>query len=29
MGMVNETVGRILDLFGVNVDGLYEPWEGL
>lgn len=29
MGMVNETVGRVLDMFGVNVDGLYKPWEGL
>ncbi|MDP3333190.1 MAG: UbiX family flavin prenyltransferase [Methylococcaceae bacterium] len=29
MGMVNETVGRGLDMFGVNVDGLYTPWEGL
>jgi flavin prenyltransferase len=27
--MVNETVGRILDMFGVNVDGLYKPWEGM
>jgi 4-hydroxy-3-polyprenylbenzoate decarboxylase/2,5-furandicarboxylate decarboxylase 2 len=27
--MVNETVGRILDIFGVNVDGLYIPWEGV
>jgi polyprenyl P-hydroxybenzoate/phenylacrylic acid decarboxylase-like protein len=27
--MVNETVGRILDLFGVDVTGLYTPWEGL
>lgn len=27
--MVNETVGRILDMFGVNVDGLYKPWCGL
>jgi len=29
MDMVNETVGRVLDMFGVNVDGLYTPWEGL
>jgi len=29
MGMVNETVGRVLDMFGVNVEGLYTPWEGL
>jgi 4-hydroxy-3-polyprenylbenzoate decarboxylase/2,5-furandicarboxylate decarboxylase 2 len=27
--MVNETVGRVLDMFGVNVDGLYTPWAGL
>ncbi len=27
--MVNETVGRVLDLFGVDVMGLYTPWEGL
>ncbi|HCT99573.1 MAG TPA: 3-octaprenyl-4-hydroxybenzoate carboxy-lyase [Methylococcaceae bacterium] len=27
--MVNETVGRILDLFGVDVAGLYTPWEGI
>jgi len=27
--MVDETVGRILDMFGVPVDGLYTPWEGL
>ena len=27
--MINETVGRILDLFGVDVSGLYSPWEGL
>lgn len=27
--MVNETVGRVLDMFGVNVDGLYTPWDGL
>jgi len=25
----NETVGRVLDMFGVNVEGLYTPWEGL
>jgi len=29
MAMVNETVGRVLDMFGVNVEGLYTPWEGL
>ncbi|GFO71512.1 flavin prenyltransferase [Bathymodiolus japonicus methanotrophic gill symbiont] len=27
--MVDEGVGRVLNLFGVNVDGLYTPWEGL
>jgi len=27
--LVDETVGRVLDMFGVNVDGLYTPWEGL
>lgn len=27
--MVNETVGRVLDMFGVDVSGLYEPWKGL
>ena len=27
--MVNETVGRILDMFGVDVTGLYTPWEGM
>lgn len=27
--MVNETVGRVLDQFGVNVEGLYKPWEGM
>jgi 4-hydroxy-3-polyprenylbenzoate decarboxylase/2,5-furandicarboxylate decarboxylase 2 len=27
--MVDETVGRVLELFGVNVDGLYTPWHGL
>jgi polyprenyl P-hydroxybenzoate/phenylacrylic acid decarboxylase-like protein len=27
--MVNETVGRILDMFGVNVEGLYKPWAGV
>lgn len=27
--MVNETVGRVLDLFGVDVTGLYTPWEGV
>jgi polyprenyl P-hydroxybenzoate/phenylacrylic acid decarboxylase-like protein len=27
--MVDEGVGRVLDMFGVNVTGLYKPWEGL
>lgn len=27
--MVDETVGRILDMFSVDVTGLYTPWEGL
>jgi polyprenyl P-hydroxybenzoate/phenylacrylic acid decarboxylase-like protein len=27
--MVNETVGRILEMFGVNVEGLYKPWAGV
>ena len=27
--MVDETVGRVLDMFGVNVEGLYKPWEGM
>ncbi len=27
--MVDEGVGRVLDMFGVNVTGLFEPWEGL
>lgn len=27
--MVDEGVGRILDLFGVPVEGLYRPWTGL
>jgi flavin prenyltransferase len=29
MAMVDEAVGRILDMYGVNVDGLYKPWEGM
>ncbi|MDD2723610.1 MAG: UbiX family flavin prenyltransferase [Methylovulum sp.] len=29
MAMVDETVGRVLDMFGVDVTGLYTPWEGL
>jgi flavin prenyltransferase len=29
LAMVNETVGRTLDMFGVNVEGLYKPWEGM
>jgi flavin prenyltransferase len=27
--MVNEGVGRILDMFGVETEGLFTPWEGL
>jgi len=27
--MVDEGVGRVLDMFGVNVAGLFTPWEGL
>lgn len=27
--MVDEAVGRILDMFDVEVTGLYTPWEGL
>lgn len=27
--MVNEAVGRVLDMYGVDVTGLYKPWEGL
>lgn len=29
MAMVNEGVGRVLDMYGVNVAGLYTPWAGL
>jgi polyprenyl P-hydroxybenzoate/phenylacrylic acid decarboxylase-like protein len=27
--LVDEMVGRVLDMFNVNVGGLYQPWEGL
>jgi len=27
--MVDEGVGRVLDMFAVNVEGLFTPWEGL
>lgn len=27
--LIDETVGRILALFGVAADHLYQPWEGL
>jgi polyprenyl P-hydroxybenzoate/phenylacrylic acid decarboxylase-like protein len=27
--MVDEAVGRVLDMFNVDVSGLYTPWEGL
>ena len=29
LAMVDEGVGRVLDMFGVDVIGLFEPWEGL
>lgn len=28
-GMVDEGVGRVLDMFGVDVKGLFKPWIGL
>jgi len=27
--LIDETVGRILGLFGIEAEGLYKPWEGL
>lgn len=27
--LIDESVGRMLGLAGVDVEGLYEPWEGL
>ncbi|MGR9051615.1 MAG: UbiX family flavin prenyltransferase [Gammaproteobacteria bacterium] len=27
--MVDDAVGRILDLFGIETEGLYTPWEGV
>ncbi|MCQ8128479.1 UbiX family flavin prenyltransferase [Methylomonas rivi] len=27
--MVDEGVGRILDMYGVTIDGLFKPWAGL
>lgn len=27
--MVDEGAGRILDMFGIEVEGLYKPWHGL
>lgn len=27
--LVDEGVGRVLDMFGVDVTGLYKPWNGL
>lgn len=27
--MVDDAVGRILDMFGVETEGLFTPWEGL
>jgi polyprenyl P-hydroxybenzoate/phenylacrylic acid decarboxylase-like protein len=29
LDMVNETVGRILDMFEADTTGLYKPWEGV
>lgn len=26
--LVDESVGRILDFFGIQTEGLYRPWEG-
>lgn len=27
--LVDETIGRILAMFGLDIDGLYRPWTGL
>jgi 4-hydroxy-3-polyprenylbenzoate decarboxylase len=27
--LIEETVGRILSLMGVEIEGLYQPWEGM
>jgi len=27
--LINETVGRVLELSGIEIEGLYEPWLGL
>ena len=27
--IIDETVGRILSLMGVEIEGLYQPWEGM
>jgi 4-hydroxy-3-polyprenylbenzoate decarboxylase len=27
--LIDETVGRILGLMGIEIAGLYAPWEGL
>jgi 4-hydroxy-3-polyprenylbenzoate decarboxylase len=27
--MVDEGVGRILDMFGIQIEGLYQSWQGL
>lgn len=27
--MIDEAVGRILNMYGVDVSGLYTPWEGI
>lgn len=29
MAMVDESVGRVLDMFGVKADGLFTAWHGL
>ncbi len=29
LAMVDEGVGRVLDMFGVDETGLFEPWQGL
>lgn len=27
--LVNESIGRVLDMFGVETAGLYQPWQGI
>lgn len=29
IAMVNETIGRVLGMFNVDVTGLFTPWEGI